>query len=213
MTHTLHRLGDEISLSDDLVFLSMSAKDVNYDVSKDPLLETLRIVSKYDCVNIGVAPGGNMHKLGRASLHEYVDNGSTIMAVVTDKATMTNILRDLKEADVGMSVVISGLMKNTDRCCREAGLTPHTMNNSLGVHGKLSRLSDPDIREITTMCGHGMVPAKLVLKTVMDVILGRISIREGAVRLTKPCHCGIVNTDKIERLITRMSATWYVTED
>ncbi|NIO07214.1 MAG: hypothetical protein GTO40_04150, partial [Deltaproteobacteria bacterium] len=62
----------------------------------------------------------------------------------------------LKEADEGISIVVSGLIDRVREIVSEIGLNPHTINLSLGIHGRTDRLPPPDIRQFTTMCGHGM---------------------------------------------------------
>ncbi|HWT81320.1 MAG TPA: hypothetical protein VN648_21210 [Candidatus Methylomirabilis sp.] len=56
---------------------------------------------------------------------------------------------------------------------------------------------------MTTMCGHGMVPANLVEKLIREIKRGKKTVREAALELTRPCHCGIYNPARAERLLRR----------
>jgi len=47
-----------------------------------------------------------------------------------------------------------GLMEEIFQCCRKAGLNPHSVDYSLGVHGRIEKLPSEEILEVTTMCGH-----------------------------------------------------------
>jgi hypothetical protein len=49
-----------------------------------------------------------------------------------------------------------------------------------------------------------MVPANLVERVIVQVKLGKKTLQEGAVELTRPCHCGIYNPIRAERLLGRL---------
>ncbi|MGI6605388.1 MAG: hypothetical protein ACOX2S_10285 [bacterium] len=66
-------------------------------------------------------------------------------------------LQGLKKKDLGFSVVISGCWEEVLPACQDAGVTPHTINYSLGVWGRKDRLPNDDILAVTTMCGHHMI--------------------------------------------------------
>jgi hypothetical protein len=89
-------------------------------------------------------------------------------------------------------------------CALRAGLEKHTVENSLGIFGRIRRLPSEEMLQLTTMCGHGMVPANLVEKVVAEIKRGKKTMREGAVELTRPCHCGIYNPVRAERLLKRL---------
>jgi len=98
---------------------------------------------------------------------------------------------------------VSGLLANVRRMCAELGLRPHSVNLSLGFHGRTDLLPEPEVLEIVTMCGHGMVGSRLVRSVVERVRTGQLSPREGARELARPCVCGIFNVDRAEQLLTR----------
>jgi hypothetical protein len=79
-----------------------------------------------------------------------------------------------------------------------------TVEHSLGILGQMKRLPAEEILQLTTMCGHGMVPVNLVEKTVAEIKRGKKNYREAALELTRPCHCGIYNPVRAERLLRRL---------
>ena len=102
-------------------------------------------------------------------------------------------LKQIKEKDLGMSVIISGVLSEVIPACKEAGVTPHSINYSLGVWGKKDKLPDEDTLAITTMCGHHMIPPKFVDYVKRRVKKNKITPEEGAKMLAEFCYCGIFN--------------------
>ena len=144
MTHSLHRRGTAESLSEDYVLLCLPAIGMNDDGHDPKLQEFLRIALRHDPKNIGAITKGNMysHKPEEvvAAAHGIVH------AVFDNQNTVTQFLRELKEADLGMSVVVSGIFENVDECLEKAGLKHHTANFSLGIWGKTEKLPSNDPR-------------------------------------------------------------------
>ncbi len=105
----------------------------------------------------------------------------------------------------GYSVVVQGLYDDVKRCCNKMGLKVHTTNHSLGIWGKKEKLPSQELLEITTMCGHGMVPASLVKDALNDIKTGKSTVKEAALKLTRPCVCGTFNPDRAERLLAKIA--------
>jgi len=203
MTHSLHRRGTAESLSEDYVMLCLPAIGVN-DEGHDPKLqEFLRIALRHDPVNIGAISMGNMfsHK------PEDVVNAAhgIVHAVFVNKETVTEVLKELKEADLGMSVVVSGIFKNVDECIEKAGLKHHTANFSLGIWGRTEKLPSNDILEVTTMCGHAMVSANLVKAMVAEIKAGTKTPEAAAKVLAPQCACGVFNPARAAKLLAAMA--------
>lgn len=59
--------------------------------------------------------------------------------------------------------------------------------------------------KITTMSGHGLVSVALARKVIADVKNGRISCREGATILARPCICGLMNPVRTEALLGQIA--------
>jgi len=204
MTHTLHRRGTAESLSGDYVLLMLKAIGVNDTDYIPKLQEFLRICLRHNPVNIGCETKG--------SLYEYLpeeiiaDTRGDTHAVFDNPQAVTGALKGLKEADLGLSVVVSGIFATVDRCLAEAGLKHHTANFSLGIWGKTEKLPADDILEITTMCGHGMIATNLVKALIEELKAGRKTPEEAARVLTPNCTCGIFNPARATRLLVKAAS-------
>ena len=53
------------------------------------------------------------------------------------------------------------------------------------------------------MCGHAMVPVALIDRTVEQVKQKKLTLKQAAVELTKPCVCGVFNPTRAEELLQR----------
>jgi len=204
VTHTLHRRGDRASLSQDYIVFTMSAKGLNEEGSAERMRRFLGILLKHQPVNYGDMVTGNCHVKSREEILQNIQSTSIVHGVFTDAQDVVEILKELKEADLGMSVVVTGVHDETEKSCRKSDLAKHTVENSLGIFGRYKKLPADEILQLTTMCGHGMVPANLVERVIVQVKRGKKTLREGAVELTRPCHCGIYNPIRAEHLLTRL---------
>lgn len=203
MSHTLHRRGTTENLAHDYVVLAMSAKGINEKGSAKKLQDFLRIALRYTPVNIGDMKTSNMYQLDPKEIIQQVKDTSIVHAVFTDPNTVAEVLQELKEANWGMSVVLSGLFEPVRECCRRIGQkpAPHTIEYSLGVWGQTNKLPADPVMEISTMCGHGMVAFNLVLDAFEEVKSGRVSPEEAARRLAEPCVCGVFNPTRAAELL------------
>jgi hypothetical protein len=207
MTHTLHRVGSDDSLSEDYVVLIMPSKDINHEGSAPKLKRFFELALQNKAVKIGDARLGNQyHQGGIDKLIANVEDRAVIHAVFKDQEGLVAMLKDLKAEDLGLSVVVSGLFDKVRDCCKKSGLEGHTINQSLGRWGNTQRLPPDDILEINTMCGHGMVTASLIEKIVKDVREESLSPEQGAEELFKPCMCGIFNPYRAAKLLRRLAA-------
>jgi hypothetical protein len=207
MTHTLHRTGSPESLGRDYVLLFMPSKDINHVGSGPKLRRMLEICLENGAIRIGDCRLGNEYYQGGVDkLLAHVEDRAVVHGVFNDPDKVVAALKQLKTEDLGLSVVVSGLFEKVRECCGKSGLTPHTVNNTLGRWGKTDRLPPQDVLELNTMCGHGMVTVKLIEDTAAKVKRGEMTAEQGAERLFKPCMCGIFNADRAARLLTAMSA-------
>jgi hypothetical protein len=205
MTHTLHRTGNPESLSRDYVLLFMPSKDINHVGSGPKLRRMLEICLENGAIRIGDCRLGNEYFQGGVDkLLEHVEDRAVVHGVFNDPDKVVAALKQLKAEDLGLSVVVSGLFDKVRECCKKAGLTSHTVNNTLGRWGRTDRLPSPDILELNTMCGHGMVTVNLIEDTAAKVKNGDMTAEQGAERLFKPCMCGIFNADRAAKLLTAM---------
>lgn len=207
MTHTLHRIGSWDDLAGDYVFLLMPSKGINVQGSGEKLRTFLQIALQHNPVSIGDARKGNAyHQGGIDNVLANVEDQAVVHAVFDNKETVVEMLKELVKADLGMSVVVSGIAAEVHEACHAAGLTRHTVEHSLGRWGRTDKLPPREILEITNMCGHSMVPAQLVYKMIEDVKAGRRTAAAAAAELAKPCMCGIFNTERAARLLTALAA-------
>lgn len=204
MTHSLHRRGTAESLSEDYVLLCLPAIGIN-DEGHDPKLsEFLRICLRHNPVNIGTISTGNMYSHKPEELVKAAHG--IVHAVYTDPDKVADALKELNEADLGMSVVVSGIYENADKCMERAGLKHHTANFSLGIWGKTEKLPSDDILEVTTMCGHALVSANLVKEMAKEIKAGAKTAQSAAETLAAQCACGIFNPARAAKLLSAMAA-------
>ena len=128
-----------------------------------------------------------------------------IHAVFKDREGMTSALSEIKERGLGLSVTVSGLYKEVGQACADMGLTPHTVQYSLGVMGKADLLPEENVPEITTMYGHAMVSPRLLQHLLNRIRSNKMSHRDAALELSRQCECGIFNPERAERLMRNMT--------
>ena len=203
MTHTLHRKGRLENLEQDFVVFTMSAKTVNAKGSAEKMQKFFEILEKYKPLNYGDMKTGNRYNSERETIYNQIKNNSIVHFVYNDPDTVKKILEELKKADLGTSIIVSGVVDKTDQLCRQVGLKTHTVEFSGGIHGKLELLPEEPILEITTMCGHGMVAGNLVKEMAKQVKKGKKTLQEAAIELAKPCQCGIFNPKRAESLLEK----------
>ena len=204
MTHSLHREGSEKSLENDFVILITPAIGVNDVGSGLKLRESLKILLNEGVANIGdVEHGSILSGLDPKCLESYLKDGKRIRASISDKATLRKILERFKKEDLGLSITVSGLIDSIFDISREIGLTPHTINMSLGVWGKTDLLPSKEILEITTMCGHHMISKNLVADMISNIKAGKISPQKATEKIGKLCVCGIFNPNRCMELFQK----------
>jgi hypothetical protein len=184
----------------------MAAKGINEEGAAEKLREFLNCASRLSPVNMGDMRTGNMFEMSLEDLRQSCTDTAIVHAVFTEIDAVGRLLQQLEAAELGVSVVVSGLFASVRACCRDLDMHPplHTVNQSLGVWGRTDLLPEPEIQQISTMCGHGMVSFGLIRDTVDKLRLGQLSIQQAASRLAKPCACGIFNPVRAEQLLSQM---------
>jgi len=203
MTHTLHRRGTAESLSEDYVLIMLRAVGINDSGYLPKVQEFLRIALRHNPVNIGSEMKGSLYEFKPEEIIAGAKGDSHV--VFDNPQALAAFLRDLKEADLGLSVVVSGIFENVDECLEKAGLKHHTANFSLGIWGKTEKLPGDDILEITTMCGHAMISTSLVEAMVAEIKAGRKTAEEATRVLTPNCTCGVFNPIRAAKLLAAMA--------
>ncbi len=121
--------------------------------------------------------------------------------VYSNKESMEKALIGLKEADLGLSVIVSGIFEDVFEACAKIGVGPHTVNMSAGIWGRTDLLPERKILEITTMCGHGYISRYLVVHLIDQVRKGIMSAEEAGVEMAKQCICNFFNPVRAANLI------------
>ena len=201
MTHSLHRFGSPENLSSDYVVFAMSAKGINEKGSAQAMRTFMEMALDLDPVNAGDMKTGNIFTHSREEILDGVLDISIVHAVFVDEVKVSELLARVKEADLGVSVVVSGLFDRVKAAGEAGGVRQHTMECSAGVWGRVDKLPSADVMQVTTMCGHGMVAAQLVERRARDIRMGRMTTTQAAQELARLCVCGIFNPMRAEKLL------------
>ncbi len=205
MTNTLHRRGTSESLKNDYVIFAHTAKGITREGSAPKLQEFMRICLKYHPVNIGDGTQGNIHQ-DDIDIQRLISNqgdGAGVAAVFTDLDTLQKVIEELTQAELGISINISGLLDGVQQCCRHVGFERHSVEHSLGFWGAKDRLPEREILELNTMCGHGMVSFNFIRKMIEYVKLRRLTPKKAAKIMAKCCECGVFNPIRAEILLEK----------
>lgn len=201
MTNTLHRQGSQESLAGDYVIFLTPAGGINRKGSGEKKQRFLRLALAEGPVNIG-AGGKNLITGGDPeTMIASITDESSVTATFSNLESVRRLVGRLKEEDLGISVNISGLADEVDGLLRSHGLVRHSIEHSLGILGRTERLPTRQILELTTMCGHGLISHNFARKMIDMVKLGKLTPRQAAVHLARPCVCGAFNIDRAEALL------------
>ena len=206
MTNTLHRQGTVEELKGDYVIFTTTAREINREGSGPKIREFLRICQKYNPINTGSSKKGNILQDGMEvdDLIAGLGDGATSAAVFTDLDTLKKVIAELIEADLGISINVSGLLDGVQECCRAGGTERHSVEQSLGFWGADDRLPERDILTMNTLCGHGLVSFNLIHKMIDYVKMRRLTPAEAAKIMGRCCECGVFNTVRAEHLLEKM---------
>ncbi len=207
MTHTLHRVGEKEDLEDDFTVLCMPAYGYNDENSSSKMKRFLEIAIDCGAVNYGdILTGSRFTVDSQGEVPGEVQDNSIVHAVFSSQRELGDFINSLVAADLGLSVVVQGLLEEIKGVLAEAGLEVHTVNSSLGIWGGSSALGDEDALRITTMCGHGLVSTELVSELVGDIAKGNITAKEAAETCAAQCVCGVFNPRRAERIFVELAA-------
>lgn len=205
MTHTLHRYGSEESLKNDFVVFAIAAQTVNAKGINPEFKIFENIVMKYNPVNFGDMKTGNQFNVGIPAIENGYRDNSIVHAVFTDEETVAKVLNELHEANLNVSIVVSGLLQATADCCHKAHIEPHTVEYSMGIWGRRERLPSEQVLEISTMCGHGMIAFSIVETMVEKIKKGLLTPEQAAEKLAGLCHCGVFNPVRAVIVMKKMA--------
>ena len=206
MTNTLHRQGTVEELKGDYVIFTTTARGINREGSAAKIHEFLRICKKYNPVNIGSSKKGNILQddIDFPDLISSLGDGATSAAVFTDLDTLKKVIAELIEADLGISINVSGLLDGVQECCRAGGMERHSVEQSLGFWGATDQLPERNVLTINSLCGHGLVSFNFIHKMIDYVRMRRLTPAEAARIMGKSCECNVFNTVRAEKLLEKM---------
>ncbi len=203
MTNTLHRQGTPESLAGDYVVFLTPAGEINREGCGEKKRRFLRLACAEGPVNLG-ADGKNLVTGGDPEqMIAAVTDESSVAATFSDPEAVRRLVGLLAREGLGISVNISGLAEAVDGILRSHGIMRHSIEHSLGVLGATDRLPTRQILEITTMCGHGLISHNFARKMIDWVKLGKLTPRQAARYLARPCVCGAFNIERAETLLAK----------
>jgi hypothetical protein len=204
MSHSLHRRGSACSLKDDFVILVTPAVNINHKDSGPKLWKILDIVTEAGPNNIGSYETGTIYTgVTIDDIRNNMPETPRVRCCFDSKEKMFEVLKRIKEEELGLSITVSGLNDDILDMCQELDIKPHSVNYSLGIHGATEKLPPEEVLEILTMCGHGMISKDLVAKAIEQVKRGKKTPHEAAVMVAQPCVCGIFNVSRAEKLFSK----------
>ncbi|RMF83303.1 MAG: hypothetical protein D6736_21805 [Nitrospinota bacterium] len=217
MTNTLHRQGTPESLKRDYVVFATIAKGYNDQGAEEKKRRFLQMAFKYRPVNTAVIREPEIVNTGEkwvwsqlaaptmdpAQALEKFTGSVHATATFDDLEAVKKFVAELKEADLGISVNISGPLDEVAQCCRALGFQRHSVEHSLGIFGRKELLPSRQILEINTMCGHGMVSFNFITRIIDYIKLGLLTPEQGAAYLARPCTCGAFNTRRAVELLEK----------
>ncbi len=212
MTHSLHREGKIESLEKDYAVFIYPARGYNYKGSAPKVRRLVEIVYNVGPANmIATTLRKNLYSgVEPEAVLDSIKEGCRVFTVFNSRNKIRDLLKSFKEADQGISIVVSGLIDRVRDIAAEVGINPHTINLSLGIHGGIEKLPPADIRQFTTMCGHAMISPKLVQDVIRKVKTGKVDSWEGSIILAKPCACGIYNPHRSLEMLEDLSPLYTV---
>ena len=207
MTHTLHRHGPPESFEHDYVLISMAAQGVNSEGATPYLEATFRILLSSRAVNLADDnTGGVLTGFTAEQILAGINEKSYPGAVFAEEQDLEEVLRNLKEADLRMPVVVRGDWRRIFALCHRIGLKPHTVHLSLGIFGKKELLPEDKVLQVTSMCGHGMVCPDHVKMVAERVRSGAMTPDQAGRDLCRPCTCGIMNPVRSAEIVSSITA-------
>jgi hypothetical protein len=191
---------------DDFTIMCMAAQGYNDQGASEKLKEIYRLVAASNPDNLANdAIGGRYTGYTDEELLEHMGDKSYVSAAFADRSHLKDALIKIKEADLGLSVVVTGNYETVFTVLKEVGLKPHTVNMSLGIFGNIEKVPEKEITAISAMCGHGMVTRQRIENSIKKVKSKERSPEEAGKELASTCTCGIFNPRLAAQILERIS--------
>jgi hypothetical protein len=216
MTNTLHRYGEAESFRDDFILFCLPSKGRNEEGAVERQKQFLRICAKHHPANMGNGNRGSYkpeHHLNPTahwnrdvspdweSVIEGVVKPTTCAAVFDKRENAEAALREVKDADLGISVNMSTSVSGAKSCAESCGIARHSVEYSLGFSDPHDHLPNSQVLKLATMCGHGMVSFNMARKMLDMVREGRRTPEQAVTTLARFCPCGVYNPSRAQRLL------------
>jgi hypothetical protein len=206
MTHSNHRRGDRDSLDHDYVIL-VRGDSIKTDVNK--ARKAVRILAKHNPVGVITRRKGipirymkNWDEgLSLEELVNHLDPPQYIHGVYENTEDVHGLVQDFSDAELGFSIVVSGVFENTFEICEKIGTGPHTVNMSMETLGRTELLPEDKILEVMTMCGHSLVGEHLIRYLIDQFRKGKITAEKAGLELGKQCVCNFFNPIRASKII------------
>jgi hypothetical protein len=217
VTHSLHRFGSRDDLRDDHIVFAMPARGINDGDAVELQREFLRRALKHEPVNLGDGKKGGWYHPDRGlnplvhwkrdaepdpeAVIRGVSEPSLVTAVFDRRQAAEAFVKELVDADLGLSVNISSVATDAQQCCKACDLMRHSVEYSLGFSGRTDRLPEDRTLRLSTMCGHGMISHALAGKMMDRVRSGRSTPEDAARLLARFCVCSVFNPSRAARVL------------
>jgi len=109
MTHSLHRMGSAENLDQEIIFVLTPSRGINSEGAEGKIKKFLDIIVSNGPVHYGDDRVGNQYTAGYDKIVENLEGITNIHAVFNDFEKAKKVFREIVEADLGLSVVVSGL--------------------------------------------------------------------------------------------------------
>ena len=206
MTHTNHRKSEIPLEAEDFVILCMATQGLNDKGAGEKLKKIYQLVAETNPDNLADDNlGGRYTGYTDQEILDHMGDKAYVGAAFSDRKRLSEALSKIKDADLRLSVVVTGNYEADFSVLKEIGLAPHTVNMSLGVFGNKERLPSEETLAFSTMCGHGMVTCRRIEETIDSVGAKEMEPGEAGKELASTCTCGIFNPVLAAKLLTQIS--------
>jgi hypothetical protein len=216
MTNTLHRYGDADSFRDDFILFCLASTGNNDQGAAAKQRQFLTICAKHGPVNMGngnratFKPERHLNPLAhwnrpaipdwQGVIDECVKPGTTA-AVFDTRQKAEAALKEVVDADLGLSVNMSTSVEGAKSCAEGCGIERHSVEYSLGFQDPHDHLPNSQVVQLATMCGHGMVSFNMARKMIDMVREGRRTPKQAVTTLARFCPCGVYNPARAQRVL------------
>ncbi len=209
MSHSLYRYGTPEDLKHDWTAICICAAGIN-NTEVGPKIRTFfEISDRHNAVSMGSNITSDLLVGSREAFLNDLDwNDPKIMAgqcCFDTEEDVAGMVKDMKEADLGLSLVVSGLIDEVDHICKCVGTKHHTVSVSAGIWGDQTKLPPPEVLALTTMCGHGMISDNRIYDAVSRIKKGATTPEKISHEIATDCVCGIFNEHRCARLLKAMA--------